>query len=369
MWAMTVAETSAPVSRATPSSLSSSSSKKIPPARAPRSFLVERMLHIDPRAGAFRDAHVRDLPDFLRANDVLVVNDAATLPASLPARTRDGRSMELRLIAERAPSIWSAALLGEGDWRTPTEHRPAPPHLSVGDELRVGAMIARVIELGPHSPREVVVRFDRRDAALWSELYAVGRLIQYAHVPEPLPLWEMQSAYASRPWAVEMPSAGRPLEWEILDALRRKGVELRTLTHAAGLSSTGDDAIDRALPLVERYEIPRATIEAIDRARANGGRVVAVGTSVVRALEGSAVRHDGRAVAESAATDLKIDENFRPIVIDGLFTGIHDDPATSHHSLLRAFAPARLLERAHAHAAAAGYVGHELGDSTLILSA
>jgi S-adenosylmethionine:tRNA ribosyltransferase-isomerase len=362
MLTMTFTESTSPISRP-------SSSKKIPPQRAPRSFLVERMLHIDPRAGTFRDACIRDLPDFLRAGDVLVVNDAATLPASLPARTSDGRSIELRLLAERAPSVWSAALLGEGDWHTPTEHRPLPPRVSVGDVLRVGAMHAHVIELGPHSPREIVVRFDRRDEALWSEIYAVGRLIQYAHVPDPLPLWEMQSVYASRPWAVEMPSAGRPLKWEVLDALRKKGVVLRTLTHAAGLSSTGDDAIDRALPLVERYEIPRATIDAIDAARANGGRVVAVGTSVVRALEGSAARHDGRAIAESASTDLRIDENFRPVVIDGLLTGIHDDPATSHHSLLRAFAPARLLERAHAHAASVGYVGHELGDSTLILPA
>ena len=363
MFAMTFTDATAPLSRP-------STSKKIPPARAPRTFLSERMLQIDPRAGTFRDATIRDLPDFLRPNDVVVVNDAATLPASLPARTRDERSIELRLLAERAPSVWAAALLGEGDWRTPTEHRPAPPRVQIGDELRVGAhMIARVIELGPHSPREVIVRFDREDDALWSELYAVGRLIQYAHVPDPLPLYEMQSVYASRPWAVEMPSAGRPLKWEILDALRRKGIVLRTLTHAAGLSSTGDDAIDRALPLVERYEIPRTTIDALGAARAKNARVLAVGTSVVRALEGSAARHGGRPVAEAASTDLRIDENFRPIVVDGLLTGIHDDPATSHHSLLRAFAPARLLERAHAHAAAAGYVGHELGDSTLILSA
>ena len=142
----------------TPSPRSISTTQKIPPARAPRSFLAERMLHVDPRAQSFRDARVRDLPDFLRAGDVLIVNDAATLPASLPARTSDGRSIEVRLLGERAPSIWSAVLLGEGDWRTPTEHRPAPPRLDVGAEIRVGSMRARILELGPYSPRGVITR-------------------------------------------------------------------------------------------------------------------------------------------------------------------------------------------------------------------
>lgn len=347
---------------------------KIEPARAPRPFLSEKMLHVDPRAGTFRDARVRDLPLFLERNDVLVVNDAATLPASLRGRTNAGCSIELRLLGEISPSSWSAALLGAGDHRTPTEHRSPPPPVKVGDPLTFedrsssSHLRATIVALGPLSPRQLVVRFDRDGDVFWTALYALGRLVQYAHVPDFLPLWEMQSAYASRPWAVEMPSAGRPLHWETLVALRKKGVVLATITHAAGISATGDDAIDRALPLAERYEVARSTVEAIERARRIGGRIVAVGTSVVRALEGDAARNGGTLVAERATTDLRIDGNFRPILVDGLLTGIHDDPATSHFDLLHAFAPARLLERAHAHAAASGYLGHELGDSTLISS-
>jgi S-adenosylmethionine:tRNA ribosyltransferase-isomerase len=189
-----------------------------------------------------------------------------------------------------------------------------------------------------------------------------------------------------------MPSAGRPLAWEILDALRRRGVALATLTHAAGISSTGEEAIDRALPLVERYEIPPETAAKIAARR---GRVVAVGTSVVRALESSARAH-GRVIAETNETALRLGPHTEGTtgnrhgrlkidpcgqgceaivgetaterrVVDALLTGIHDDPATSHHALLEAFAPRALLDRAHAHAARADYVGHELGDATLVI--
>src|SRR5207244_7687405 len=115
--------------------------------------------------------------------------------------------------------------------------------------------------------------------------YAAGRPVQYAYRREPLDLWTVQTAYAARPWAAEMPSAGRALTWDVLLALRRAGVAIARLTHAAGLSSTGDDVLDRALPWPERYELPRATIEGIATTRVRGGRVIAVGTAGGRARE------------------------------------------------------------------------------------
>ena len=345
------------------------SSPSIVPASAPRPALVERMLHVDPGARSFRDRSVRELPAILRPGDALIVNDAATLPASLRGRTEAGDEVELRLSSRLDDREWLGVLFGAGDHRTPTEQRPAPPSVPIGARLVLGSLRATVVAIDPRSPRLIVVRFEREGAAFWTGLYASGRLVQYAHVPSPLPLWELQSSFAGRPWAVEMPSAARPLRWELLDALRRRGVLLASLTHAAGLSSTGDLALDRALPFPERFELPAATVSTIDAARAQGGRVVAVGTSVVRALEGCALRHDGVLVAETAITALRIGRGFRPRIVDGLFTGIHDDPGTSHHELLSAFAPSGLLARAHEHAARAGYVGHELGDSTLILGA
>jgi S-adenosylmethionine:tRNA ribosyltransferase-isomerase len=137
------------------------------------------------------------------------------------------------------------------------------------------------------------------------------------------------------------------------------------VTHAAGLSSTGSATLDRRLPLPERSEIPEATVRAIERARAAGGRVLAAGTSVVRALESRFAEHGSLRAGTGVAT-LVLSPRFRPQVVDGLLTGLHQR-GTSHFALLGAFAPESLLERAIEHAAAQGYLEHEFGDSMLIL--
>jgi S-adenosylmethionine:tRNA ribosyltransferase-isomerase len=165
---------------------------------------------------------------------------------------------------------------------------------------------------------------------------------------------------------MEQPSAGRPLTAQALRDLARRGVGLATVTHAAGLSSTGDAALDARLPLPERFEVPRRAVRAIDETRDRGGRVVAVGTSTVRALEGQAALHDGRLVAGGGVTSLVIGADHRLRVVDGLLTGLHE-PGSSHFELLKAFAPEGLLRGALAHAEAEGYLAHEFGDSSLLL--
>jgi S-adenosylmethionine:tRNA ribosyltransferase-isomerase len=337
------------------------------PATWPRAErLDERLLRVDVASGTLRDAHVRDLPGMLRAGDLLVVNDAATLPASLRGTTREGRPVEVRLVSRAASGTWSAVLFGAGDWQTRTEDRPPPPELRPGDVLRFGDELAAVVRhVSERSPRLVDVELDRHDAAMWSAIYALGRPVQYAYVARPLSLWHVQTAYASRPWAAEMPSAGRPFTFALIAALRRTGVAFASLTHAAGLSSTGDPALDAALPLRERFEIPPATVDAIEGTRAAGGRVVAVGTTVVRALEGSAAAH-GRVVPGADETSLVLGPGFVPRVVDGLFTGLHE-PTATHFAMLRALVPGALLDRAHEHAERAGYVCHEFGDSMLAL--
>jgi S-adenosylmethionine:tRNA ribosyltransferase-isomerase len=189
------------------------------------------------------------LPRLLRAGDLVVVNDAATLPASLPGRTADGRVFELRLSGPIDAGRLFGVLLGPGDHHTRTEHRAAPPRLVEGDRVIVAGLVATVVSAAGRRV-ELVVRGD--GDSLWQALYAVGAPVQYAHRSERLPLWSVQTAYAARPWAAEMPSAGRPLTWETLLGLRRAGIAVASLTHAAGLSSTGDDALDRALPWPER---------------------------------------------------------------------------------------------------------------------
>jgi len=359
-----------------------------------------RLVVVDPGPDLGSDAPPRlepfaALPRLLRAGDLVVVNDAATLPGSLPGQTAAGSVFELRLSGpvdptgpmgstgedprpagkavggtpprDRASPIDAGrlvgVLLGPGDHRTRTEHRPPPPRLVPGERVTIAGMAAMVVSA---SGRRVELAVHGDADTLWQVLYAAGAPVQYAHRHEPLPLWSVQAAYAGRPWAAEMPSAGRPLTWEILLGLRRAGIAVASLTHAAGLSSTGDDALDRALPWPERYEIPRRTIDAIDEARARGGRVIAVGTTVVRALEAAA--QDGAPRAGSHVATLRLDPGYRPRIVSGLVSGLHV-PGESHFELLSAFAPAGQLDRAIALAAEHGLSSHELGDACLIVPA
>ncbi len=300
------------------------------------------------------------LPSLLHSGDLVIVNDAATLPASLRGHTLDNEELELRLSGPIEANRLRGVLLGAGDHRIKTEDRPAPPRLAVGDRIWLG-FDATVIAVSGRSV-EIATRLD--EDALWQAIYAAGAPVQYAYRTERVPLYAVQTAYASRPWSVEMPSAGRPLTWEILLGLRRAGIELATVTHAAGLSSTGDDAIDRALPLPERYEIPRRTVEAIAAARTRGGRVIAIGTTVVRAVE-AAAQH-GELVAGSGVATLRLEPGSRLQIVDGLVSGLHS-PGESHFELLQAFAPRAQLERALDLAAQHGLSSHELGDACVIL--
>jgi S-adenosylmethionine:tRNA ribosyltransferase-isomerase len=323
-----------------------------------------RLLVLDP-GGALASRRMTDLPHLLAPGDLLVVNDAATLPASLAGHDGAGRAIEARLLGPAVGSTFAAVLFGAGDWHQRTEDRPPPPPVARGDRLGFGVLGATVVAVSPLSPRLVDLRFDQEGAALWAAIYREGRAVQYSYLAHALPLWAVQTVYADRPWSSEMPSAGRPLSWELLLALRRGGVRLAALTHAAGLSATGDPALDRALPLPERFDIPAATARLVRETRARGGRVIAVGTTVVRALEG-AVALRGELVAGAGETDLRLGPAHRLAVVDGVLTGVHA-PGESHFALLEAFAGAPLLRAATARAEAEGYLTHELGDAMLIL--
>lgn len=327
--------------------------------------LDERLLVVDPEHDVIRDAHVRDLPSLLAPGDALIVNDAATLPASIHTRERD---LEVRLAGHAAPHTFVAVLFGPGDHRTPTEQRPAPRAVARGERLDFGAgLCAEVAGIDQGEPRLIELRFEQTGAALYRALYRYGRPIQYAYVREPLALFHVQSRFAGVPWAFEAPSAGRPLTFGALRALLRRGVHLGHVTHAAGLSSTGSASLDARFPLAERYAIHASAVSAVDAARRDGGRVIAAGTTVARALEASALEH-GRLVAGQGVAALRLGPMHVLRVVDGIFTGMHA-PGTSHFELLEAFAPRALLDRVDAHANAQQYLGHELGDSALLLPA
>ena len=323
-----------------------------------------RLLRVDPRSWALRDVGIGALARQFRPGDLVVVNDAATLPASFAATTALGDAIEVRLAGPLAGGReWAAVLFGAGDWRTRTEHRPLPPRLAEGSRIALGGGLqARVVQVSRDSPRLVRLAFDEAGDALWPAFYRAGRPIQYSHLARDLELWDAQTAFGGRPWSVETPSAARPLGWRTLAHVKARGVEIASVTHAAGLSSTGDPAIDALLPLPERTEVPQATVDAVSAAR----RVIAIGTSTARALEGNAHAH-GRLVAACGVTALRIGPGHEPRVVDGILTGMHE-AGTSHFELLTAFAPRTLLSLAWSHAEDEGYLAEEFGDTMLILN-
>jgi S-adenosylmethionine:tRNA ribosyltransferase-isomerase len=213
-------------------------------------------------------------------------------------------------------------------------------------------------------PRLFVLRFFGDRAAILRGLARHGRPIQYAYVPEPLTLWDVWTKIAAEPIAFEPPSAGFALDWRMLAALRHRGVGVATLTHAAGISSTGDLALDRRLPFDEPYRIPAATAATVKRAKEEGGRVVAIGTTVVRALE-SAVDASGGVRAGDGVARERLGRDTPLRVVDAILTGVHE-PGESHFDLIRAFVDDAALDRAAAELASNGYRTHEFGDSVLI---
>ncbi len=234
---------------------------------------------------------------------------------------------------------------------------------SAGDRLAFGPLAASLEAVLDH-PRLIRIRFAGARAEVMQKLARHGRPIQDAHHPEPLMLWDVWTKFAAEPIAFEPPSAGFALDWRTLAAWRARGVAFATLSHAAGLSSTGDPALDRRLPFDEFYRVPDACAAAARAARRNFGRVIAIGTSVVRALE-SAADADGNLRAGDGVARGRIGRGTKLRLVDAILTGVHQ-PGESHHELLRALAGDGVLERVGEAANERGYRAHELGDSWLI---
>jgi S-adenosylmethionine:tRNA ribosyltransferase-isomerase len=323
-----------------------------------------RLLVID-RRGGIAHAPRSSLAEFLEPGDLVIANDAGTLPASLHGvHLASGAPVEVRL-AGRASFAhedlrFATVAFGAGDWRTRTEDRPLPPPFTLGDRLALGPLVAAVDGTLGH-PRLVAMKFEGGADAVWAGIAQHGRPIQYAYLDRPLALWDVWTPIAALPVAFEAPSAGFALDWRFLHTLRDRGAEFATITLAAGISSTGDPALDALLPLDEPYRIPATTAAAIRRTRMSGGRVVAVGTTVVRALEHSMGR-GGDGVA-----DQRIGPDTRLRIVDAILSGTHR-PEESHYQMLRAFHEDDVLARAEAALEASNYRTHEFGDSVLIFS-
>ena len=296
------------------------------------------------------------LQEYLRAGDLLVVNNSRTLPAMLTAIDEQGRAVEVRLASRRAEDIWDVLLL---DGRAHVGH--AEMRLTFGEGLS-----ALILGRSPELPFLWQMQFDRCCMQLLDLIYRLGEPIRYSYLDRSLPLDLYQTVYASQPGSVEMPSAGRPFTWEMLIRLQRRGVDLAAITLHTGLSSSRDDQLDAAHPIhPEAYEVTDATARAVNTAGARRSRVIAVGTSVVRTLETVALA-DGIIQPGRGTTTLRITQAHQLRAVDALLTGMHE-PRASHLDLLSAFVEPGRLQAAYLEAIQRGYLWHEFGDMNLIL--
>jgi S-adenosylmethionine:tRNA ribosyltransferase-isomerase len=309
-----------------------------------------------------------EFADLLRPGDVVVANDAATLPASLSGQhSRTGRPIEIRLAGRDSLDEirhFSAIVFGEGDFRTPTENRSKPPALKRGDRLELGRMRGTVVRLLNH-PRFILLQFEGSLREIWEGLARHGRPIQYAHVPAPLAVWDTWTPIAGRPVAFEPPSAGFVLDWSMLASLSARKIRFGTITHAAGLSSTGDPELDALLPFDEPYRIPPSTALMIKHAQASRGRIIAIGTTVARALEHTAAMFDGVVPFGERLATQRLGACSKLRIVDAILSGTHDR-GTTHYELLRAFVDDETLSRIDHELNTRGYRTHEFGDSVFL---
>ena len=345
-----------------------------------------RML-VASRAG-IRHATFRDLPDLLEPGDLLVVNTSATLPAALPLE--GARRLHLSTPLP-APPGRSTTVEGEGhDSPAAVEDErhdsPSGGYDRRGSwpedgyerwvvELRDGVAPYRGGRAGerlmlPDGGQAELLAPYLGGRRLWAARLRLpepllayldrhGEPIRYAHLPEPRALSDFQTIFASEPGSAEMPSAGRPFSERVLSRLEDRGIPVATVVLHTGVSS-----LERGeAPYPERFHVPASTAAAVNRAE----RVIAVGTTVVRALE-TAAGDDGTVRSAAGWTRLVVEPRRGVRVVDGIVTGWHD-PDASHLLMLEAIGGRTLVERSYAAALADGYRWHEFGDSHLLLAA
>ncbi|GAA2880722.1 S-adenosylmethionine:tRNA ribosyltransferase-isomerase [Streptosporangium fragile] len=305
-----------------------------------------------------------DLPDLLRPGDLLVVNNSGTLPAAV----RLDR-LAVHFSTEREDGTWLVELrrrrerrVPEGTGRGPleTEEPEAAgepyPGGADGEWLPLpGGATLRL--LGRETPRLWRAALDREVPGY---LRRYGVPIRYSYVERDWPLAAYQTVFAVRPGSAEMPSAGRPFTTGLVTALVSRGIGVAPITLHTGVASPEKDEP----PYPERFEVPEGTARQVELARESGRRVVAVGTTVVRALETAALA-TGRVRAARGWTSHVVTPGTGVRAVDGLLTGLHE-PRSSHLLMLSAIAGRELLSRSYAEALRQGYLWHEFGDVHLI---
>ena len=306
-----------------------------------------RMIVSDRETGSAVDAHFRDLPDFLRGGDLLVVNASATLPAALVALRANGDEIALH---------WSTSLPGGLSVVEPRKVSVEP-----GEQLTLPGG-ARATLLTPYrdSQRLWIAKLTL-NASVADYLRRWGRPIRYPYVSDAFPISAYQTVFATLDGSAEMPSAGRPFTKRMMACLRTRGVGVARIVLHTGVASLES----HEAPYEEWFEVPFRSAQRVRDTKTRGGRVIAIGTTVVRALE-SSVDANGDLIASRGWTDRVITPLVGVHVVDGLLTGLHE-PKASHLWMLEAIADRKTLERAYALALEREYLWHEFGDLHLII--
>jgi len=319
-----------------------------------------RLLVIDRASGQLEHTRFDHFGEFLRAGDLLVFNSSRTLPASLSGCVEHGPCIEIRLAEHLPDDSWLALLRCQS-----------------GDPFSCGLRPKMLVDLGQgltatirmrdeHIPRLWQLSFSKSGSELINAFYLVGRPVRYEYVSAPWGLDYYQTVYAREPGSAEMPSAGRAFTWRLLFDLQRRGVETAYIVLHTGLSSYLDEELDAQHPASEEeYFVSERAADKINETHARGGRVIAVGTTVVRTLE-SAADQQKRIQAGHGYTRLLITANHALKAVDGLLTGLHE-PEASHLDLLTSFLPTEKIKEAYQEAVRQKYLWHEFGDLNLIL--
>lgn len=327
-------------------------------------MLVGRRTALDIQHGVIEHRVAADLPEVLRPGDLLVVNNSGTLPAALAGMLPDGSPVALH-VSSAVPSAGGEHLV---ELRRPHEGTSRPYPEDGASPAREGLRVS----LPGDAAATLTTEYTRR---LWYARFRLpaavdtvpeylnryGKPIRYSYVDRDWPLSAYQTVFAAEPGSSEMPSAARPFTARLVARLVARGVLIAPITLHTGVASPEA----HEAPYAERFRVPESTARLVGHVRSGGGRVVAVGTTAVRALE-SAVGRDGRMRAADGWTDLVITPERGVRAVDGLLTGWHE-PRASHLLMLEAVAGRPLLDLCYAEAIRERYLWHEFGDVNLLL--
>ncbi|MFD1738200.1 S-adenosylmethionine:tRNA ribosyltransferase-isomerase [Bacillus salitolerans] len=309
-----------------------------------------RMMVLDRKTGQFSNHHFNELDSFLQPGDVVVLNNSRTIPAVLKGK-QGKREVEIRLSRRVSAQTWEALIVGGIYSNTKC--------------IEFSNEVTATIE-GQGSERPLVVlSFSVGGADFYQFIYKYGEPIRYEYIEHPWPLEAYQTVYASVPGSVEMPSAGRAFTWQLLNRLKKKGIEVVILQLHAGLSYYGNDRWPNPTNHPEAFHIPLHTAKVINQAKKDRRRIIAVGTTVVRAIE-TVADDNGHVRSGEGTTRLYIKAGMKLKAIDGLITGLHE-PEASHLDLLTSLIEKKKLIHAYEAALKQGYLWHEFGDMNLIL--